>query len=125
METFITATGVRLHYPAKAYEGNQCRKILNNFREENPNQIIYDGFGADLFVASSNIQRYAVARSLSEDEINALDAYIKLFFNLLNDYGQEAKKFFLNKNKMHMLQHHVMPFVRLFKSWGLFSEESM
>uniref|UniRef100_A0A914Z0U6 Uncharacterized protein n=1 Tax=Panagrolaimus superbus TaxID=310955 RepID=A0A914Z0U6_9BILA len=124
LEEFLSEAGVRLHYPAKAFEGNACRKNLKQFREETSNKIIYGGFGSNLFEAAANIEKHAVARTLLEEEIDDLDDRIRLFFNLLKEYGQVAVKFFLNKNKIHMLQHHVVPFVRRFKSWGLFSEQS-
>uniref|UniRef100_A0A914YK75 Uncharacterized protein n=1 Tax=Panagrolaimus superbus TaxID=310955 RepID=A0A914YK75_9BILA len=124
LEEFLKATGVRLHYPAQSYEGNQCRKIMNQFRDDNGKRILYKGFGSNLFEAASQIESFAVARTLTDDEINGLESSIHLFFNLMKNYGDAVVKFFCNKNKIHTLQHHVVPFVRVFKSWGLFSEES-
>ena len=124
LEEFLKQTRAKLHFPAKTYNGNECRKILNHFREDNSKQIVYDGYGKELFQAASKIEELAVARTLTDEEIQSLEAYINLFFHLVKDYGNDAMKFFLNKTKIHMLKEHVVPFVQMFKSWGLFSEQS-
>uniref|UniRef100_A0AC34G2D0 Uncharacterized protein n=1 Tax=Panagrolaimus sp. ES5 TaxID=591445 RepID=A0AC34G2D0_9BILA len=90
LENFLAATGVRLHFPAQSYEGNQCRKIMHNFRADNEKRIAYNGFGLDLFDAASQIESYAVARTLTEAEINGLESSINLFFNLMLNYGNES-----------------------------------
>jgi hypothetical protein len=125
LEQFLDETKVPTHHPGNSYQGNSCRKILSHFRQETQKRIIYVGYGANLFEIASQIERYAVARTLSDEEIDELESYINLFFNVLKEYGERVYKFLLNKNKIHMLKEHVLPFVRLFKSWGLFSEESV
>jgi hypothetical protein len=124
LETFIKRLRVTINPRSKAYEGNACRKILRQFRIENQNKVVYNGYGSDLLDSASHIEKYAVARPLKEEEIEEMDSQINLFFNLINHYGEEAVKFYLNKTKIHMLKAHVVPFVRKFKSWGLFSEQS-
>ena len=97
---------------------------MGHFRDGNSRKITYDGYGKDLFEAASNIEKLAVARPLLDVEIKELEGNINLFFNLLKDYGEDAMKYFLNKTKLHMLKEDVVPFVKMFGSWGLFSEES-
>uniref|UniRef100_A0A914Y0P1 Uncharacterized protein n=1 Tax=Panagrolaimus superbus TaxID=310955 RepID=A0A914Y0P1_9BILA len=125
LEEFLSKTGAKLHFPAKTYNGNECRKILSHFRQGNPKRILYDGYGKELFEAAANIELFSVARPLLNDEIQSLESFINLIFNLVKDYGQDALKFFLNKTKIHMLKEHVVPFVRMFGSWGIFSEQSV
>ena len=108
---------VKLHYPAKEYNGNEARKILKQFAglpEDN------NVFGTDLLKSAALIEQFAVARELTEEEIKSFGDAIDAFFDLLI---QKHPSFPRKKTKLHVLQFHVMPLVRNFKSWGKFSEQ--
>jgi hypothetical protein len=62
------------------------------------------------------------ARDLTEDEIDKLDDAIKEFFKLIDENYPDLLG---RKTKLHILRFHVMPFVRTYKSWGKFSEQSL
>lgn len=71
-----------------------------------------------LLLAVADIQQYYCARKLSENEIKTFETAIENFFDLLKPYPT-----ILNKNKMHAVKFHVVPFVKKFKSWELYSEQ--
>jgi hypothetical protein len=100
------------------YNGPNCRKILKHFVTKTD----IDGFGIDLLRSFAKVEAYSVARDLAEEEIDALDQAIKNFFALIDrKYPDLPGK----KTKLHMLRHHVMPFVREHKSWGKFSAQAL
>lgn len=68
----------------------------------------------------AKIESFAVARTLTETEIDDLESNIKEFFNQIdtNYPGLDGAK-----TKLHILKFHVINFVRYHKSWGLFSEQ--
>uniref|UniRef100_A0AC34G5M6 Uncharacterized protein n=1 Tax=Panagrolaimus sp. ES5 TaxID=591445 RepID=A0AC34G5M6_9BILA len=100
------------------YNGPNCSKVLKHF-VDNPN---LDGYGIDLLRSYSKVEAYAVARDLTEEEINGLDQAIKDFFALIAEKYPDLPG---KKTKLHMLKHHVMPFVREHKSWGKFSAQAL
>lgn len=67
------------------------------------------------------IQGYAVARLLSAEEINRLEGLIEDFCTLLRTYYPDL----CTTTKFHMLEKHVIPFVRRHGSWGQLSEQPL
>ena len=84
-------------------------------------RIEYDGAGVKLLLLLAEIQHLAVAKILSEEEIEELDARINRFYDEFKktEYDSIAK----SSQHIHMLISHVMPFVRIHKTWGLHSEQ--
>lgn len=76
----------------------------------------------ELLSAAGNINKFAVARTLSETEINELEEAIKRFFHLIKSKHPGFPK---RKTRLHILEYHVVPFVRIFKSWGKYGENCM
>uniref|UniRef100_A0A914YFG6 Uncharacterized protein n=1 Tax=Panagrolaimus superbus TaxID=310955 RepID=A0A914YFG6_9BILA len=116
--TEIENINVQLCPGRSEYNGPNCSKILKHF-VDNPN---LNGCGIDLLRLYAKIEAYAVARDLTEEEINGLDQAIKDFFVLIDDKYPDLPG---KKTKLHMLKHHVMPFVREHKSWGKFSAQAL
>uniref|UniRef100_A0A914QH41 Uncharacterized protein n=1 Tax=Panagrolaimus davidi TaxID=227884 RepID=A0A914QH41_9BILA len=112
----IESMGVKTHQGTSDFTGPNCRKILKFF-SEHPE---IDGFAIDLLRAYAKIEKFAVARDLTEEEINSMDLAIKEYFDIMDSRYPD---FAGAKVKLHILRFHVMPFVREFKSWGKFSEQ--
>uniref|UniRef100_A0A914ZC21 Uncharacterized protein n=1 Tax=Panagrolaimus superbus TaxID=310955 RepID=A0A914ZC21_9BILA len=99
----IEKQNIKYHQGTSDFTGPNCRKIVDHFMKHPE----IDGF---------------VARDLTETEIDQLDEAIKAYFELIDtNYPDLPGK----KTKFHILRFHVMPFVRAFKSWGKFSEQSL
>uniref|UniRef100_A0A914QSH9 Uncharacterized protein n=1 Tax=Panagrolaimus davidi TaxID=227884 RepID=A0A914QSH9_9BILA len=81
-----------------------------------------DGYGIDILRSFADVEQYAEARDLTEDDIDKMDKAIKEFFKLIDEKYPDLLG---RKTKLHILRFHVMPFVRKFKSWGKFSEQSL
>uniref|UniRef100_A0AC35FHM0 Uncharacterized protein n=1 Tax=Panagrolaimus sp. PS1159 TaxID=55785 RepID=A0AC35FHM0_9BILA len=114
----ITSKKIGYHQGTSDYTGPNCRKILHHFM----NHPEIDGYGIDILRSFANVEQYAEARDLTEDEIDKLDDAIKEFFKLIDENYPDLLG---RKTKLHILRFHVMPFVRTYKSWGKFSEQSL
>lgn len=57
---------------------------------------------------------------MTEDETDEMEKAIKDYFELIDTKYPDLPG---RKTKLHMLRHHVIPFVREHKSWGLFSAQ--
>ena len=77
-------------------------------------------FGSDFLRAFAKVEHFAEAKDLSEAEIEGLEKSIKEFFDLISS---SCPGLLGKKTKLHILKHHVMPFVREHRSWGKFSEQ--
>uniref|UniRef100_A0A914Y5I4 Uncharacterized protein n=1 Tax=Panagrolaimus superbus TaxID=310955 RepID=A0A914Y5I4_9BILA len=108
----------KYHQGTSDFTGPTCRKILKHF-VDNP---LINGYCIDALRKFAKIQSYAGAVDLTDEQIDELETAIKEFFELINtNYPGLTGK----KTKLHVLKHHVIPFVREFKSWGKFSEQSL
>uniref|UniRef100_A0AC35GF64 Uncharacterized protein n=1 Tax=Panagrolaimus sp. PS1159 TaxID=55785 RepID=A0AC35GF64_9BILA len=117
LREYVEQLQLSIHYPAQEYEGNQCRYVVNHFISKDCN---YNGFGKEMLLGVADIQQFAVARRLSPNEIIMLKNAIQKMHQMLRPFPQ-----IMTKNKMHILFHHLIPFVEKFKSWGLYSEQSI
>lgn len=102
-----------IQQPGKEFNGNHGRKIVNFALDSG-----YSGFGADILKNIGRIEKYAVARTLSVQEMDDLDTeIIELFEHIrgLQDFKVTVK--------LHVLEKHVVNFVRSAGSWGNYSEQ--
>ena len=102
----------------KKITGNHGRILLNKLFD---GQVTYDGEGLTLMLLLANVQKYAVAKVLGENEILELEESIKKFKNEIIDpkYQDITKR----SQHIHTLIAHVVPFVKIHKSWGLHSDQ--
>uniref|UniRef100_A0AC34FHS0 Uncharacterized protein n=1 Tax=Panagrolaimus sp. ES5 TaxID=591445 RepID=A0AC34FHS0_9BILA len=79
----ILKLNVRVYHPGNTFAGNETRKILNFIRGDGKN---LEAFGVDLLKAVAKIEPFAVARDLTEAEIDGLEAAIDSFFELIKEH---------------------------------------
>uniref|UniRef100_A0A914QIE3 Uncharacterized protein n=1 Tax=Panagrolaimus davidi TaxID=227884 RepID=A0A914QIE3_9BILA len=98
--------------------GNHGRILLNKLADQRVN---YDGKGLALMLLLADIQQYATAEILTAEKIAELHECIEAFVYEYSkeEYDNVAK----SSEHIHMLITHVMPFIELHKSWGLFSDQ--
>jgi hypothetical protein len=72
----------------------------------------------EVLVALANVERFAVARDLTDEEIDDLSSSIDV---LSTEYRKASLPAI---NKLHELESHVLDFVRVHRSWGIFGEQS-
>uniref|UniRef100_A0AC34FYC8 Uncharacterized protein n=1 Tax=Panagrolaimus sp. ES5 TaxID=591445 RepID=A0AC34FYC8_9BILA len=101
------------------YNGNGCRKIVKYFNDNAPqseSEIPMFHF----FKAAAKIQSFSVAKNLTKSESDeCADAINRLFDDL------DGLRNFKYNNKLHILRFHVIPFIVIHGSWGLFSEQGI
>lgn len=93
--------------------GNDGRKLLRFFAETKPTELPFK----HVFTALAEIQKFAVARFLSDQEVDAPKTAIDSFSSI---YRQENLSLI---NKLHELECHVLEFVKKFGSWGLYGDQ--
>uniref|UniRef100_A0A914YRV6 Uncharacterized protein n=1 Tax=Panagrolaimus superbus TaxID=310955 RepID=A0A914YRV6_9BILA len=110
--------GVKLQGHTKQLTGNHGRIMLDKLSN---GTIYYDGEGHTLLLLLADIQKYAVAEILSEEQIAELLHCIEAFAYELSkrEYDDIAK----SSQHIHMIIAHVGPFVIEHHSWGLFSDQ--
>jgi len=93
--------------------GNDGRKLLHFIKDTCPEDLPYN----PVFMALAEVQRFAVAKFLTIQEIGELAAAIDVFSSI---YRQHKLSLI---NKLHELECHVVPFVKEFHSWRLYGEQ--
>lgn len=72
----------------------------------------------------SDVQKFAVAKVLKEDEVNELGTSIRLFFDEFDRIiDPKTGKPIQMTVKCHILRHHVHAFVKNHDSWGIYGEQ--
>lgn len=102
----------------KKLTGNHGKILLNKLWN---GKVQYDGPGAEILYIIAFIQKYAIARTIDDIEIQELKDCIDMFKTEL--YQDKYKTIYGKSQHIHDLVAHVMDFVNEHRSWGLFSDQ--
>ena len=95
--------------------GNNTRLLLEYLSANNV-RIPY----LEVFKSLNVVRKFAVAEELASAQIEGLKTAIKDFSTKYRSYTE------LNRiNKLHELEVHTIEFVEKYRSWGLYSEQSL
>ena len=102
----------------KALTGRHGRILLNKLSD---GKVTYDGKCSRLFMLLADIQQFAAARILTDEEIQEFHVCIQSF---VDEFGKAEYDIIAKRSQhIHVLICHVLPFVDRHKTWGLFSDQ--
>uniref|UniRef100_A0A7E4UMW1 Helitron_like_N domain-containing protein n=1 Tax=Panagrellus redivivus TaxID=6233 RepID=A0A7E4UMW1_PANRE len=107
--------GVEIQYPSHEYLAKDATKLTHYI-------IDGDHFWVplyDLLFEACELLRFCKARYYEDNEIEEFAQQVKVLFVKIRE--NELKII----PKAHIFEHHIVPFFRTYKSWSIFSEQSV
>uniref|UniRef100_A0A914YNM9 Uncharacterized protein n=1 Tax=Panagrolaimus superbus TaxID=310955 RepID=A0A914YNM9_9BILA len=118
VDKIINDAHVKFQGYNKKLTGNHGKILLNKIADGTVN---YDGLADEILYIIAYIQKYAVARTIKQSEIQELKDCIEMFKTEL--YQEKYKTIYGKSQHIHDIVAHVMDFVNLHQSWGIFSDQ--
>lgn len=113
MKKLYNSVGIKKTGHSGEINGRDGQKMLHYIRQhENDLNIPYKS----LFLRLEEVEVFAKAKELTDDEIETLETKIIDFINLYEEKVDHIEK-------THILKYHLLDFVNLHRSWGLYSEQ--
>uniref|UniRef100_A0A7E4VIJ9 BTB domain-containing protein n=1 Tax=Panagrellus redivivus TaxID=6233 RepID=A0A7E4VIJ9_PANRE len=107
--------GVEIQYPAREYLAKDATKLVHYIIDDEHSWVpLYE-----LLLEACRLLRFCQARYYTDNEIEEFAVQVKALF-------VEIRREKLNLTpKCHIFEMHVVPFFRIYKSWSIFSEQSV